>query len=85
MDSVQWMTLTWFDSGTMLSLLAVLVLLLFSYLLMEGRSAGYPQGPLALPILGNIPQIFMCGTMDVFMEKYRRIYGHVSQTLVDAV
>ena len=62
-----------------LVLTAILTFLAVTYF--YGKStekSRYPPGPFAFPIIGNLPQIALCGSIDVFFEKYRKIYGNVS-------
>lgn len=69
------------DNAAMLVLLAVLSLLGIPYLLSRhssSREGRLPAGPSSLPLIGNIHQIILSGSMDSFMEKYRKIYGNVS-------
>jgi len=46
------------------------------YLATRDRS-GLP-GPVALPILGNIPGILLSGSIDIYMDEMREQYGDVS-------
>jgi len=47
------------------------------YLATRDRS-GLP-GPVALPILGNIPGILLSGSIDTYLDKMRENYGDVSR------
>ena len=70
---------SYLPSTITLVLTAILTFLAVTYL--YGKSAQnsrYPPGPFPFPIIGNLPQIAMCGSIDVFFEKYRKIYGNVS-------
>ena len=67
------------DHSLTLLLLCGVIFLIIPYLFLTSNSGqNFPPGPLALPIIGNIHQIILCGSMDVFCEKYRKIYGNVS-------
>ena len=67
------------DNNVTLALLCGVIFLIIPYLYLTSRSGrSYPPGPLALPIIGNVHQIILCGSMDVFCAKYRKIYGNVS-------
>ena len=67
-------------SSLTLALIGVVMLLLISYHYLTRPTGGpqYPPGPIAFPLLGNLPQIALCGSMNKFCENYRKIYGNVS-------
>ena len=75
-----------YQSSVTLVLAAVLTFLVVSYLLglSSKRSScnRYPPGPMSFPLIGNLPQIALCGSVDVFFEKYRKIYGNVSNSVL---
>jgi len=63
--------------------LGIVTLILTYYLYTSTRSndkQNYPDGPLTIPILGNIPQLLMSKDMSMihFLEDNRRNYGNVS-------
>ena len=75
-----------YHSSVTLVLAAVLTFLVVSYLLgLSSKKSScnrYPPGPMSFPLIGNLPQIALCGSVDVFFEKYRKIYGNVSSNTV---
>ena len=60
--------------------LVAVVAFLVSYIVINGRSRprGLPPGPFRFPMIGNLPQIIRCGSIDKFLSKYQKIYGEVS-------
>lgn len=59
-------------------LLVLLAGLVFVNFYIKRATCRYPGGPTPLPLLGNLHQIFYCGCLIKFCEKYRRIHGDVS-------
>ena len=67
-------------SSLTLALIGFVIFLIISYHYLTRPTVHpqYPPGPIAFPLLGNLPQIALCGSMSKFCEKYRKIYGNVS-------
>lgn len=75
MDTLQSYT----ENVITVTLLVTLLTVLMSYLLLGevlGRKT-HPPGPLALPLIGNLHQIFLAGSLPKFCQKYSNIYGNV--------
>jgi len=53
----------------------VAALLLIFYL--RSKREKLPPGPFAFPVIGNLPQIVLSGSLVKFCKKYREIYGEV--------
>ncbi|XP_067947649.1 uncharacterized protein [Watersipora subatra] len=58
-----------------LVLVAVSATLVY-YLLTKKRDV-YPPGPIAFPLLGNLPQLAVLGSLTNYAQYYRKIYGDV--------
>ena len=69
-----------YESNVTLILLGVLTILFLPYLWTTRQRKQYPPGPFSFPILGNIPQIVWYGSMEVFLQKYRKQFGNVSHS-----
>ena len=65
-----------YDHWTALLLSGILSLLL--YHLLKGNPKDYLPGPLALPIIGNVHQILLAGSIIKFCEQNRKKFGNVS-------
>ena len=52
--------------------------LLVLYYLLTKKENRYPPGPFAFPILGNLPQLALTGSITKFAEYYKERYGNVS-------
>ena len=59
---------------TLLSVSAALAL----YYLLTKKENRYPPGPFIFPILGNLPQIALAGSLTKFAQHYKNKYGNVS-------
>ena len=51
---------------------------LLLYYWVKTKPDTYPPGPIALPIIGNVHQIFMAGSVVKFCEGNRKKFGNVS-------
>ena len=60
---------------TLLSVVTVLVL----YHLLTKKENRYPPGPFVFPIVGNLPQLIMAGSLSNFADLYRKQFGNVSE------
>ena len=58
-------------------LIAVLTSLVLYYVL-QYNSDGYPPGPFRLPILGNLHQVFLAGSIVEFCKHNSKRFGNVS-------
>ena len=61
----------------LLTLLSVVTALVLYYLLTKKENR-YPPGPFVFPIIGNLPQLIMAGSLSDFAEHYRKQHGNVS-------
>ena len=61
----------------LLTLLSVVTALVLYYLLAKKENR-YPPGPFVFPIIGNLPQLIMAGSLSKFAELYRKQFGNVS-------
>ena len=59
---------------TLLSVITALVL----YYLLTKKENRYPPGPFAFPVIGNLPQLALAGSITKFANRYRKTYGDVS-------
>ena len=59
---------------TLLSVITALVL----YYLLTKKENRYPPGPFAFPVIGNLPQLALAGSITKFANHYRKTYGDVS-------
>ena len=58
-------------------LVLFLAVLLYFYLSDNTSDYGYPPGPWRLPLIDNLHQVLLAGSVVQFCEKYRRLYGNV--------
>ncbi|XP_067950311.1 cytochrome P450 2C1-like [Watersipora subatra] len=58
-------------------LLVSLFLVCLLYFIFHEKSDGYPPGPISFPILGNVPQIYLSGSIIKFCEANRKRFGNV--------
>ena len=59
---------------TLLSVITALVL----YYLLTKKENRHPPGPFAFPVIGNLPQLALAGSITKFANHYRKTYGDVS-------
>ena len=59
----------------LLSVITALVL----YHLLTKKENRYPPGPFVFPIVGNLPQLIMAGSLSNFADLYRKQFGNVSE------
>ena len=65
--------------ATLVTLLLVgVVSVLFLYYLLTKKENRYPPGPFAFPIIGNLPQLALKGSLTGFAEHYKKKYGDLS-------
>ena len=69
------------EGGLLTLILVAAVVGLAAYYWLTDKRSRYPPGPFTLPIIGNIHQVFLAGSMVKFLEKYRKQYGNVSVRL----
>ena len=50
---------------------------LFLYSLLTRKENRYPPGPFAFPVIGNLPQLALTGSITKFAEYYKERYGNV--------
>lgn len=60
-----------------LVLVGLVTFLVYLYL-RRTKDDGYPVGPQSLPVIGNLLQLALAGSIVKFAESYRPIYGDVS-------
>ena len=63
----------------MLTLILVCVFTALVFYLLTTKQDGYPPGPFRIPILGNLLQIFVAGSIVSFCEQNRKHFGNVSK------
>lgn len=68
------------SSSVNLVVTGVVILIMSAYVLWLRQPAqkGYPAGPYSLPMLGNLLQVALHGSIASFMSYYRKQYGDVS-------
>ncbi|XP_067950726.1 cytochrome P450 2B9-like isoform X1 [Watersipora subatra] len=59
------------------TLLVSLFLVCLLYFIFHEKSDHYPPGPISFPILGNVPQIYLSGSIIKFCEANRKRFGNV--------
>ena len=69
-------TLVSLDLTTLLLLGCLTTFLLYCFF--SNNSNSYPPGPFALPIIGNVHQIVLSGSIAKFCEHNRKRFGNVS-------
>lgn len=59
-------------------ILAIIAAVLLVLYLLKQKGVYYPPGPIALPIIGNLVNIYISGSLAQFVKDNRKIYGDVS-------
>ena len=55
------------------------------YYLLTKKENRYPSGPFAFPVIGNLPQLALAGSITKFANYYRKAYGDVSSTYFNII
>ena len=69
------------DAAVLTLALVGLASVLTLYYILTKKENRYPPGPFAFPVIGNLPQLALRGSLTEFAEHYKHIYGSVSKTI----